>query len=173
MKNSHSFDQIINDFKSNRLSIFNMEKLYHKANKSTFIPIHKYNKKLFQTSFSKKNVKKFDLLNKFSFEKLGTPRICVKNKCIITAFQRNLIDAAKFNRLSYIEKVLQKIKKEDLAIEDKLGNTALFYAVQNENWNIIKHFVHLGSNINHQNKLGNTVLHLAFKKKDMKVFIKS
>lgn len=61
------------------------------------------------------------------------------------------------------------IVKSDIKSRDKKGNTALYYACQNENLEMIKFLLNRGAEPNDPNENGNTCMHIAFIKSNLEL----
>lgn len=61
------------------------------------------------------------------------------------------------------------LNKFDLNARDNNKNSALYYAVQNENVEMVNQLIKMGGDPNLQNENNNTCLHLAFKLKNVKI----
>lgn len=124
----------------------------------------KKNNYLFNNSFMSKNSEGQEsasipkLFNKSYLDKLSTP---VKNR------EREEKREEFFNwcingEFSKIRNCVWTILKADIKSQDKKGNTPLYYACQNENYDIIKFQINRGADLNAPNENGNTCMHLAF-----------
>ena len=75
--------------------------------------------------------------------------------------QENTIEAAKKNQLSYVIKNKENYQPGDIDAKDSKGNSALFYAVQHLNLDMVKLLLNYGADVNIKCEIGNTPLHLA------------
>ena len=71
--------------------------------------------------------------------------------------------AAKHGELGLLTSMYNKLKNVELA--DDMGNTAIFYAVQNDNLVSINWLISRGANVDRRNRFGETALFLAVAKK--------
>ena len=79
-----------------------------------------------------------------------------------------LINAVNYGKTDVVDRLLQN-KDCQINISDCTGNTAIFYATENLDLNIVDKLIVNGSNICHITKLGHTLLHSAAKSENPKV----
>ena len=69
--------------------------------------------------------------------------------------------AAKKNQITYIQKNYDRFTLADFDVKDNLGNTAIYYATQHMQLNVLKLLIECGADVNLRCELGNTALHIA------------
>ena len=79
----------------------------------------------------------------------------------LTILQENLFMAAKKNQITYIQKNYDRFTLADFDVKDNLGNTAIYYATQYMQLNVLRLLIECGADVNLRCELGNTALHIA------------
>lgn len=73
----------------------------------------------------------------------------------------NIFISTKKNQVQQLLKYTENMTGADLDIIDNLGNTPVYYAVQNMHLEVLKTLIELGADVNKRCELGQTPLHQA------------
>ena len=79
-----------------------------------------------------------------------------------TEHRKKILDWCKTNDLHHLKFASPRVIKVDTTIKDKNHNSALYYAIQNNNQDMAKLLLKKGASVNEINSNGNTCMHLAF-----------